>query len=169
MKSNIHKAIKSTVATLLYILSNWATISLLSLLVWGFVTQKLLRLPEENVLTLNMKILLSIEFLLVIASLLLSYFCIIKNHELKLPNKKVTGKLLWIISINPAPCFFKDKFANKYNIEEYVVEGYLKTLITFGYIVDNGYTPGFINGKKRKSYTVTNDGIKYLVKHKFIK
>ena len=121
---------------------------------------------ELPILTIQLLIVL---ILFVILSLVLSSLCFYKNRELKLPNKKETGKLLKFLAVTKYPCFFRDKYAASFGIDESMITLYLKTLITFGYLIDNGYISGFIKGKRRKSYEVTDDGIKFLVKHNFIK
>ncbi len=88
-----------------------------------------------------------------------------EKQEVELPNKLITEKLLFLIAVNEAPCFFKDRFAEVMKIDEIKITAYLKTLIAYELITDDGHVDGFINGKKRKKYSITNKGIKYLVKH----
>lgn len=104
----------------------------------------------------------------VILSLVYTSICLYKNRKLKLPNKKHLRRLLFVLLTNEAPCFFKDKYAEAVGFKESTITAYLKTLIAFGYLKDNGYLDGFINKKRRKSYTVTDEGVKYLVRCKYI-
>jgi hypothetical protein len=104
----------------------------------------------------------------VILSLVYTSIYLYRTRELKLPNKKQTGLLLFTLLINKFPYFIEDSYAKSVGYKESTIRVYIKTLIVFRYLVKNDDT-SIVSGKKRKSYSVTDDGIKYLVRHKFIR
>ena len=160
---SIHKKVKSILNTLLYLINNWVAISLLSVSVWGFLTQLILNMSQDNVLSLSMKILLSGILFLSITSLILSINCIIKinRHYSKLPPQKDIKKIVkYLVKYGSITTMIMMKQLGYSNTKAILYSDILK---------ENDYLCGMFileNPTKEVHYSLGKNGKIFAVKYK---